>query len=153
MEFWIDSVYKFMGAEGDITIKFLEDEGEAYKVLIISGTGSFQQYDNDERMIHKTSKILNNFHWTRLRDEGVEVAPNNPVVQEVKRKRTRDEIEIDDLFDYVQRDIKMKQLWVEIDKCLEKGMNNDLFIRLSKEYAKLKAQQKQAIAKQKVVRR
>jgi hypothetical protein len=136
--FWIGSVYKFMGAEGDIIVKFLEDNEEAYKVIIKKGTGEFARYNNSERMLFKTSKILTTYHWTRLADEEPDFASNDPVMQDRKKRRTRDEVEVDNLIEHVQRKIKMEQLMVAIDKALEHG-HTEVFVRLAKEYTKLKA--------------
>ena len=145
--FWVGSTYKFEGMDGNVTIKFLEDKVDYYNIRILSGTGLFARYvDGYEHTMKKTSKVLTEYQWTRIADDNVVVGENDPVVQKIRKRRTSDEVAVDDLIEYVQRDIKMKQLWVEIDKALENG-HVDLFVRLSKEYTKLKSQQTQAKGK------
>jgi hypothetical protein len=137
MAFWLGSVYRFTGDAGIVVLKFLNDSGDDYTCEVRGGTMLGTDMVGEIKEISKNSKLLKQYQWTRLADEDVVVAPNDPVVQERRKKRTKDEIEVDNLIEHVQSGIKLNQLWEQINEALDDG-NHALFIRLSKEYAKLK---------------
>jgi hypothetical protein len=137
MAFWIGSVYKFVGKQGEITLKFLEEGDEDYLCEMREGNMVPEGELGQSKRIFKSSVLLTQYQWLRIADEGLTLAPNDPVVQEKRKKRTKDEIEVDNLIEHVQRTIKMNELWEQINEALDND-NYELFIRLSKEYAKLK---------------
>jgi hypothetical protein len=80
---------------------------------------------------YKIDRILT--HDEKEEHDNVEIKSSGIV----KRRRSKDEIEVDSLLEHVLLKGEINRLYIKINKALDDN-NQDEFVRLTKEYAKLK---------------
>lgn len=131
MELEIGGVYEIVSAIGTrYVVRVNEDNSNRYHVTVLENGDDKREYTGT---LDKTGLLMTKGTITRL----------DKAIEELKeaygkgRKLTRDEIEVDNLIEHVQKTIKIDQLWSDINKALDDN-DVDTFVKLSKEYAKLK---------------
>lgn len=130
MDLEIGGLYRFRNDRGVIDLKVVDVHENRYDVVIKQNTFRPESEDEGVMQLYKGSNLFTNYKIIRLDKE---VFTNTLS----KKRRTKDEIEVDNLIEHVQRNFKLNQLLDQINEALD---NNDveLFVRISKEYAKLK---------------
>lgn len=105
--------------------KITGETSEIYHLVVLEDEGQKVEYSG---RLYKSSPLLKTGTF--------KVIDGKPV-RERKQRRTSDEVEVDKLIEHVQRKIKLDELWELID-CALQANNYEVFLELSKEYAKLK---------------
>jgi hypothetical protein len=131
MELEIGGIYEMVSEFGTrYVVRITEDDDDRYNIMVLENGNDKREYSGH---LFKDGRLLKHGTITRLDKAIAELKE----AYQKGRKRTPVEIEIDNLIEHVQRNIKLNQLWDDINKALDTG-DVDTFVKLSKEYAKLK---------------
>jgi hypothetical protein len=138
MELEIGKVYRFYKSIHDFLDLYITNEtSECYWAKVIKkGSQNFGTPVGGIGRLTKEGKLFDEYEVSCMEDYVVEETPYDGVVKKQKR-RTSSEIEVDKLIEHVQRNFQIDQLYKQIDEALAND-DVELFVRLSKEYAKLK---------------
>lgn len=133
MQFQLGSTYEFKGKSGVTIVLEFKDVTDEYYVCVVKGGNMLTSDELGQiKHIRKTSRILNSFECNQV--GGLIGGKSSGVV---RKRRTPDEIQVDNLIEHVQRNIEIDQLNKAIDKALEIN-NKELFMSLTKELNKLR---------------
>jgi hypothetical protein len=127
MELEVGCTYELISIDGTRWVVRVTDENTIKYVIEVLE-------ENDKKVDVYTGTIMKGGN---LLQKGTVTLLNREVHAERKKRRTSTEKQVDDLIEHVQRQFRMNQLWEQINETLDSG-NYEVFIELSKEYAKLK---------------
>lgn len=125
MELEVGGVYRFEKETGEIIVEVIKKYETYYGVKVLGNTFKPHAVGEDIVDLYRNSHLFTLYKLTRLNS-----IPN-------KKRRTAVEMEIDNLIEHVQRNFKLNQLYEAINEALDNN-NVELFVSLTKEYAKLK---------------
>jgi hypothetical protein len=124
MELQIGATYEIIRENRRWVVKVKNEDIIKYDIVVLEDNQSNQV--NYTGTIMKDSVLIKKGVFTIIEDR-----------DEKKKRRTSAEKQVDDLVEYVQRNFYIAQLQSRIDTALDEA-NQELFLELSKEYAKLK---------------
>lgn len=131
MDFQIGETYEFKGELGEVVFKFLEEHDMFYRCEVIGGTMPHIGEVGSERNVYKQSRIFKEYKATKVGNLDFK---SSGVVK--RKRRTPDEIEVDNLIEHVQLTTKINALKNAIDDALTNG-HRATFMALTNELNKL----------------
>lgn len=135
MDFVMGKAYKFSGDLGTLVLEFLREEEDYYITKVIGGTMIADEH-GEHKNVWKSSRILRTWKCEEYeipvqKSSGINYRNITP-----KKRRTKDEIAMDDFLENCLTKRKIEVLKVEIDEALI-SEDKEEFIKLTKELQKL----------------
>jgi uncharacterized protein YpiB (UPF0302 family) len=128
MQFEMGQTYEFNGNEGKFQFKFITEFDNNYLCEYIGGTSN--KHDIGEKIhIFKNSRLLKTYKATKI--GGLDFSKVN------KKRRTKEEIAMDDFLENCLAKRKIELLQIEIDEALAAG-DEVMFMRLTREVNRLR---------------